>query len=57
MWQSYNYKRGKLKLVKDLKNDSAYLRHSLIDIDEIENMSKVHTFLFRYTTNVRSITT
>ena len=31
MWNPYQYHKGKLKLVKDLKN--APLRHSLIDID------------------------
>jgi hypothetical protein len=33
MWSVYQYKKGKLKLIKDLKNGQPNLRQSLIDIE------------------------
>lgn len=41
MWHAYQYGQGRLKLVKDLKTGQAHLRVSLIDKEQINDLSKV----------------
>lgn len=41
MWHAYQYGQGKLKLVKDLKTGQAHLRVSLIDKEQINDITRV----------------
>jgi len=56
MWQVYPYGHTKLKLSKDLKTAEAHLRISLIDSEQIENMSKVSPLKCRFSMIVKTIT-
>jgi hypothetical protein len=51
MWHAYQYGQDKLKLVKDLKTGQAHLRVSLIDKEQISDLTRVTHLLARSTTN------